>query len=55
VTRVLMILQIVSSIDSSPEILAQVQDVIIPIIRHTLENKILGMCRNLRNKALLAH
>ena len=36
-------LQIVSSIDSSPEILAQVQEVIIPIIRFTLENKALGM------------
>ena len=38
----LTILQIVSSIDSSPEILAQVQEVIIPIIRNTLENKVLG-------------
>ncbi|KAI0286170.1 armadillo-type protein [Russula brevipes] len=37
---------IVSSIDSSPEILAQVQDVIIPIIRHTLENKILDLFDN---------
>jgi hypothetical protein len=37
-----MILQIVSSIDSSPEILAQVQEVIIPTIRNTLENKVLG-------------
>jgi hypothetical protein len=35
-------LQIVSSIDSSPEILAQVQEVIIPIIRDTLEKKVLG-------------
>ena len=34
--------QIVSSIDSSPEILAQVQEVIIPIIRDTLEKKVLG-------------
>jgi hypothetical protein len=34
--------QIVSSIDSSPEILAQVQEVIIPIIRETLEKKVLG-------------
>jgi hypothetical protein len=39
----LTILQIVSSIDSSPEILAQVQDVIIPIIQETLEKKVLGM------------
>ena len=31
-----------SSIDSSPEILAQVQEVIIPIIRNTLENKAFG-------------
>jgi hypothetical protein len=38
----LTILQIVSSIDSSPEILAQVQEVIIPIIRETLEKKVLG-------------
>jgi hypothetical protein len=36
-------LQIVSSIDSSPEILAQVQEVIIPAIKFTLENKALGM------------
>ena len=36
------ILQIVSSIDSSPEILAQVQEVIIPIIKETLEKKVLG-------------
>jgi hypothetical protein len=43
VTPMLTILQIVSSIDSSPEILAQVQEVIIPIIRNTLENKVLGM------------
>lgn len=32
----------VSSIDSSPEILSQVQEVIIPIIRFTLENKLIG-------------
>ena len=32
----------VSSIDSSPEILAQVQEVIIPIIKFTLENKLIG-------------
>ena len=38
----LTILQIVSSIDSSPEILAQVQEVIIPIIQETLEKKVLG-------------
>jgi hypothetical protein len=38
----LTILQIISSIDSSPEILAQVQEVIIPIIQETLEKKVLG-------------
>ncbi|KAH9999685.1 armadillo-type protein [Russula compacta] len=38
---------IVSSIDSSPEILAQVQEVIIPIIRHTLENKVLDLFDNM--------
>ncbi|KAH9980072.1 ARM repeat-containing protein [Lactifluus volemus] len=37
---------IVSSIDSSPEILAQVQEVIIPIIRFTLENKALDLFDN---------
>jgi hypothetical protein len=42
VTCMLTILQIVSSIDSSPEILAQVQEVIIPIIQETLEKKVLG-------------
>jgi hypothetical protein len=43
VVHAVTILQIVSSIDSSPEILAQVQEVIIPVIRYTLENKVLGM------------
>ncbi|KAI0301095.1 armadillo-type protein [Multifurca ochricompacta] len=38
---------IVSSIDSSPEILAQVQEVIIPIIRHTLEKKVLDLFDNM--------
>ena len=33
---------VVASVDSSPEILAQVQEVVIPIIVLTLENKILG-------------
>ncbi|KAH9168755.1 ARM repeat-containing protein [Lactarius sanguifluus] len=37
---------IVSSIDSSPEILAQVQEVIIPVIRYTLENKVLDLFDN---------
>ena len=35
-------LQIVSSVDSSPEILAQVQEIIIPIIVFSLENRLLG-------------
>lgn len=34
--------QIVSSIENSPEILVQVQEVIIPIIMFTFENKLLG-------------
>ncbi|TFY82908.1 hypothetical protein EWM64_g1102 [Hericium alpestre] len=38
---------IVSSIDSSPEILAQVQEVIIPIIKFTLENKLLDLFDNM--------
>ncbi|KAH9991238.1 ARM repeat-containing protein [Russula vinacea] len=38
---------IVSSIDSSPEILAQVQEVIIPIIRETLEKKVLDLFDNM--------
>ena len=29
--------------DSSPEILAQVQEIVIPIITLSLENKLLGM------------
>ncbi|KAF8500772.1 armadillo-type protein [Russula emetica] len=37
---------IVSSIDSSPEILAQVQEVIIPIIQETLEKKVLDLFDN---------
>ena len=35
-------LQVVSSIENAPEILAQVQEVILPIITFTLENKLLG-------------
>ncbi|KAI0263933.1 ARM repeat-containing protein [Gloeopeniophorella convolvens] len=38
---------IVSSIDSSPEILAQVQEVIIPIITHTLESRFLDLFDNM--------
>jgi len=34
--------QVVSCIDSSPEILSQVQEVIIPIIQFTLENKLIS-------------
>jgi hypothetical protein len=36
------VLQVVSAVESSPEILTQVQDVIIPIVQFTLENKLLG-------------
>ena len=35
---------VVASVDSSPEILAQVQEVVVPIIVLTLENKVLGAC-----------
>jgi len=35
--------QIVSSVESSPEILAQVQEVIIPIVLFSLEHKIIGV------------
>ncbi|TFK34758.1 armadillo-type protein [Crucibulum laeve] len=38
---------IVTSIDSSPEILAQVQEVIIPIIIFTLEHKLLDLLDNM--------
>ncbi|CAK5283934.1 unnamed protein product [Mycena citricolor] len=38
---------VVSSVDSSAEILAQVQEVIIPIIVYTLENKILDLFDNM--------
>lgn len=34
--------QIISSVDSSPEILAQIQEIIIPIVVQTLESKFLG-------------
>ncbi|KAG1727174.1 armadillo-type protein [Suillus paluster] len=37
---------VVSCIDSSPEILSQVQEVIIPIIRFTLENKLVDLFDN---------
>jgi hypothetical protein len=36
--------QVVSSVDSSTEILLQVQEYIIPIVTFTLENKMLGAC-----------
>ncbi|KAA1474736.1 ARM repeat-containing protein [Dentipellis sp. KUC8613] len=38
---------IASSIDSSPEILGQVQEVIIPIIKYTFENKLLDLFDNM--------
>ncbi|KAH7924546.1 ARM repeat-containing protein [Leucogyrophana mollusca] len=38
---------IISSIDSSPEILSQVQEVIIPIIQFTLEHKLLDLFDNM--------
>ncbi|KAF7364786.1 Importin N-terminal domain-containing protein [Mycena venus] len=38
---------IISAIDSAPEILAQVQEVIIPIISFTLKNKILDLFDNM--------
>jgi hypothetical protein len=38
---------VVSCIDSSPEILSQVQEVIIPIIRFTLENKLIDLFDNM--------
>jgi hypothetical protein len=38
---------IVSSVDSSPEILAQVQDIIIPVIVFTLEHKLLDLLDNM--------
>jgi hypothetical protein len=37
-----MLEQIVSSLDSSPDILAQLQEIIAPIIIYTLENMALG-------------
>jgi hypothetical protein len=37
------VVQVVSCIKSSPEILSQVQEVILPIIQFTLENKLIGM------------
>jgi hypothetical protein len=36
------VVQVVSCIESSPKILSQMQEVIIPIIRFTLENKFIG-------------
>lgn len=35
--------QIISSIDSAPDILNQVQEVVVPVIVFTLENRMLGM------------
>ena len=36
-------IQIISSVDSSPEILSQIQEIIIPVVIFTLERKLLGM------------
>lgn len=36
--------KIISSIDSSPEILSQIQEIVVPIIVFTLENRLLGSC-----------
>lgn len=38
---------IVSAVDSAPEILAQVQEVIVPIIQFTLENKMIDLFDNM--------
>ncbi|KIP02790.1 hypothetical protein PHLGIDRAFT_95597 [Phlebiopsis gigantea 11061_1 CR5-6] len=38
---------VVASVDSSPEILAQVQEIVIPIITLTLENKLLDLFDNM--------
>jgi len=38
----LIFLQVLTSIETSPEILAQVQEVIIPIIFFTLDHSLLG-------------
>jgi hypothetical protein len=42
-TPYLIRFQVVSAVDTSPEILAQVQEVIIPIIVFTLEKELMGM------------
>lgn len=34
--------QVINAVDSSPELLAQVQEIIIPVVLFTLENKLLG-------------
>ena len=39
--------QIISSIDSSPEILSQIQEIVIPIIVFTLENRLLDLFDNM--------
>ena len=38
---------IISSIDSSPEILTQIQEIVIPIIIFTLENRLLDLFDNM--------
>ena len=47
--------QVVSSIESSPDTLKQVQEVIIPIIRYTLESKLLGMVPLLQRRCFFSH
>ncbi|KAG1848330.1 hypothetical protein DFJ58DRAFT_729926 [Suillus subalutaceus] len=43
------VVQVVSCIKSSPEILSQVQEVILPIIRFTLENKLIDLFDKMYN------
>lgn len=40
-------IKIIASVDSSPEILAQIQEIIIPILVLTLESKLIGTCEDL--------
>jgi len=40
--KTLKSIQIITSIDSSPEILSQIQEIVVPIIVFTLENRLLG-------------
>lgn len=45
--------QIVSSVDAAPEILVQVQEIVIPIILLTLEGKLLGKMTSVEADACL--